>query len=61
MGWCPVVASLELRTSVGTVMELENGDLDEKLWGQVVDRADTIFRAQSLPLNLKKVNLCKIR
>lgn len=54
MGWCPVVTSLELRTSLGTVMALENGNLDENLWGQVIDRADTIFRAQCLPLNLPR-------
>ncbi len=54
MGWCPVVTSLELRTSIGTVMELENGDLDETLGGQVIDRAETIFREQCLPLNLPR-------
>lgn len=50
MGWCPVIASLELRTSIGTIMDLETGRLDDELSGPVVSRAAEMFKHRGLKI-----------
>ncbi|MGA0543224.1 hypothetical protein JWJ88_14500 [Paracoccus methylovorus] len=50
MGWSPVEAAIELRTSIETITKLENGPLDEVLAGDVVGRAKSIFRGQKLAI-----------
>lgn len=51
MGWGPVEASIELGTSIGTILDLEDGPLDHTLEGRVIDRADTIFRRHQLAIH----------
>lgn len=50
MGWGPVEAAIELRTSIDTIMKLEEGPMDDVLAGEVVRRARDIFRAQKLAI-----------
>ena len=50
MGWCPVTASLELRTSIGTILDLESGDLDAELRGPMISRAKEIFQENRLAI-----------
>ena len=42
MGWGPVEAAIELRTSVDTIMKLEEGPLDDVLAGEAVRLAKGI-------------------
>ena len=48
MGWCPVQASLELRTSIGTILQLFDGDLEDEINHHVVDRARVVFDSKSI-------------
>ena len=48
--WGPVEAALELGTSSGTVMALEEGAIDERLDGEVVERARMAFEARGLAI-----------
>lgn len=48
MGWDAVEASLALRTSIGTVINLQEGDLDEKLVHHVAERAMMVFRESGI-------------
>ena len=50
MGWGPGEAALALRTSPGTIMALEEGDLDEELEGVVIARARRAFEDQGLAI-----------
>jgi hypothetical protein len=51
MGWCPVEAALALGTSVGTILSLEEGGLDEELRHRVIDKAHHIFLSHHLPID----------
>lgn len=46
MGWGPVEAAIELRTSIDTIMKLEDGPLDDVLAGEVVRRAGHFSRSK---------------
>lgn len=50
MGWRPVDAAIELGTSLGTIMKLEEGDLDELLEGKVIERAKNVFRSHKIAI-----------
>ena len=50
MGWGPVEAALELGTSPGTIMGLEEGDPDEELRGPLIERAREVFEDRGLAI-----------
>ena len=50
MGWSAVEAALELRTSIGTIMKLEDGPLDEVIDHEVAKRAQAVFRKNQLAI-----------
>lgn len=56
MGWSPVEAAIALGTSVGTIMKLEDGQLDEVLQGDVVERAQVAFQEHKLAIYPKAAN-----
>ena len=50
MGWGPVEAAIELRTSIDTIMKLEEGPMGDVLAGEVVRRARDIFQDHKLAI-----------
>lgn len=51
MGWCPVEAAIELRTSIQTIIDLETGCMEEELQGAVVTRAAEVFQRHGVRLS----------